>query len=79
MIDFQLENCHEKCSAMFLVGGFSQSEYLQKRIRQKFKDYKVYVPTNPIAAVSRGAAIYGLSFKNAKDDMSDMIESRVLK
>ncbi|CAJ0635228.1 4201_t:CDS:2, partial [Entrophospora sp. SA101] len=26
-----------KCSAMFLVGGFSESKYLQKRIRDEFR------------------------------------------
>jgi molecular chaperone DnaK (HSP70) len=88
MIQVQLENCQETCSAIFLVGGFGQSEYLQKRIIQKFKDHKVYVPTNPIAAISRGAAIYGLSFRNSVDDddidddwddMMLVIHSRVLK
>jgi hypothetical protein len=83
MIHAQLENCSEECSVMFLVGGFSQSEYLQKRIRQTFEDHKVYVPDHPIAAVSRGAATYGLSYKNVDDDDMDgllfVIDSRVLK
>jgi hypothetical protein len=86
MIHVQLENCQETCSAMFLVGGFSQSEYLQRRIRQEFKCYQIHVPTNPIAAISHGAAIYGLSFKNVDDDIDDelddlmfVIDSRVLK
>ncbi|PKY58081.1 actin-like ATPase domain-containing protein [Rhizophagus irregularis] len=97
MIRVQLENCHEKgsqCSAMFLVGGFSQSEYLQKRIKDEFLDHKdhpgisISVPTNPIAAVSRGAAIYGVSFANFVNNMNDddemdglmfVIDSRVLR
>jgi molecular chaperone DnaK (HSP70) len=96
MIRVQLDNCHEKrsrCSAMLLVGGFSQSEYLQKRIRDEFSDSKdhpginISVPTNPIAAVSRGAAMYGVSFAKFVNDMDDdemdglmfVIDSRVLK
>ncbi|PKC02903.1 actin-like ATPase domain-containing protein [Rhizophagus irregularis] len=96
MIRVQLENCHEKgsqCSAMLLVGGFSQSEYLQKRIKDEFLDntdhpgINISVPTNPVAAVSRGAAIYGVSFANVINDMNDdemdglmfVIDSRVLR
>ncbi|RIA91787.1 hypothetical protein C1645_766521 [Glomus cerebriforme] len=92
MIRVQLDNCHEKgskCSAMLLVGGFSQSEYLQKRVKEEFQynrdhpDINISVPTIPIAAVSRGAAIYGLGFKNMDDDELDglmfAIDSRILK
>jgi molecular chaperone DnaK (HSP70) len=75
----------KKCSVMFLVGGFSQSEYLQKKIREEFGTEvdNISVPTNPIAAISRGAAIYGLSFGNLDDDMINMdlpfvINSRIL-
>jgi len=35
MIQMQLDNNRETCSAMFLVGGFSQSKYLQKMIKKK--------------------------------------------
>jgi molecular chaperone DnaK (HSP70) len=59
LIEIQLVNCSKGCSTIFLVGGFSQSGYLQRRIKQKFENEKVYVPKNPIIAVSRGAAIYG--------------------
>ncbi len=38
MIDAQLDNSRETCSAMFLVGGFSQSKYLQKRIKERFHE-----------------------------------------
>ncbi|RHZ72295.1 hypothetical protein Glove_243g59 [Diversispora epigaea] len=86
LINTQLENSREECSIMFLVGGFSQSEYLQKRVREKFIDRVniISVPTNPIKAISHGAAIYGSSFANM-DDILDMgglkfvIESRILK
>ncbi|GBB88784.1 hypothetical protein RclHR1_01540007 [Rhizophagus clarus] len=96
MIRVQLENCSEKgsrCSAMLLVGGFSQSGYLQKRIKEEFSDHRdhpginISVPTNPIAAVSRGAAMYGASFARSVNDMDDdemdglmfVIDSRVLR
>ncbi|PKK64402.1 actin-like ATPase domain-containing protein [Rhizophagus irregularis] len=80
LIRAQLENAREKCSAMFLVGGFSQSKYLQKRIKKEFqKDVdRISVPSNPIAAISRGAAIYGVSF-NEVDEIRCIISSRVLK
>jgi hypothetical protein len=36
LIYSQLSNTREECSAMFLVGGFNESEYLQKVIKQEF-------------------------------------------
>ncbi|CAG8803057.1 3378_t:CDS:1, partial [Racocetra persica] len=61
-----------ECSIIFLVGGFSESKYLQAKIKQKFGDiYKIAIPPNPVAAVVRGAVQYGL-------DM-DAIKTRVLK
>jgi hypothetical protein len=45
-------------SAMFLVGGFSESKYLQKRIREEFsnkvKNNNISVPSQPVAAIVRG-------------------------
>ncbi|RIA87526.1 hypothetical protein C1645_777105 [Glomus cerebriforme] len=87
LIRVQLDNSREKCSAMFLVGGFSQSKYLRKRIKQKFQEHVdiISVPSNPIAAISRGAAIYGISFNNNAENYSNVdeirciISSRVLK
>lgn len=61
----------DKCSIIFLVGGFSESKYLQARIKERFSSYKVAVPPHPVAAVVRGAVEYGL-------DM-DTIKTRVLK
>src|SRR4051812_17175845 len=57
LIAVQLENCKDECSIMFLVGGFSQSIYLQKKIKEKFGDIVkiISVPTHPIATVVRGA------------------------
>ncbi|CAG8609893.1 15214_t:CDS:2 [Funneliformis mosseae] len=72
-----------KTNIIFLVGGFSQSAYLQKRIKENFSGYNISVPNNPIAAISRGAAIYGKSFSEI--DMLDMdgqfsiIDSRILR
>jgi molecular chaperone DnaK (HSP70) len=87
LIRKQLENSRKKCSAMFLVGGFSQSRYLQKMIRKEFEGDvdNISVPSNPIAAISRGAAIYGISFNNNaennnnSDEIRCIISSRVLK
>jgi hypothetical protein len=36
LIEAQLDNAQENCSAIFLVGGFSESKYLQKRIKEGF-------------------------------------------
>ncbi|CAG8701275.1 6424_t:CDS:2 [Acaulospora morrowiae] len=66
-------NAGGECSVMFLVGGFSESKYLQSRIRQEFasriKD--IAVPKQPQAAIVRGALDYGLKM--------DTIKTRVLK
>ncbi|CAB4408728.1 unnamed protein product [Rhizophagus irregularis] len=59
------------CSTMFLVGGFSESKYLQKRIREEFKEQQITVPPRPIAAVANGAVSYGINEK--------FIKNRVLK
>ena len=59
------------CSKIFLVGGFSESKYLQERIRREFKDHHILTPQQPIAAVARGAVKYGINKK--------FIKKRVLK
>ncbi|GES97238.1 hypothetical protein GLOIN_2v1783276 [Rhizophagus clarus] len=86
LIELQLENCDKKCSIMFLVGGFSQSVYLQKRIREKFNDVvrNISVPTHPIATVVRGAALYGLLLydkviNNSDSEVRLKLTTRVLK
>ncbi|RIA90488.1 hypothetical protein C1645_876068 [Glomus cerebriforme] len=65
LIKAQLDNTQETYSAMFLVGSFSESKYLQKRVKEEFQ-YKVKIISvpEPIAAIARGAVIYGLSMKN---------------
>jgi molecular chaperone DnaK (HSP70) len=72
---------------MFLVGGFSENRYLQKRIIRGFQHQvkTISVPTDPVAAVVRGAALYGLSIKNFSnaDKMNSLktlvISTRTLK
>ncbi|RIA90036.1 hypothetical protein C1645_738171 [Glomus cerebriforme] len=63
MIETQLDNCRDECSVMFLVGGFGQSEYLKNRIEETFKDRvkTIVVAKEPVAAIVRGATLYGLS------------------
>ncbi|CAB4441971.1 unnamed protein product [Rhizophagus irregularis] len=57
-------------SAMFLIGGFSESKYLQKIIREEFsskvKNGNISVPSQPVAASLRGALEYGLNMKKIK-------------
>ncbi|PKY34709.1 hypothetical protein RhiirB3_167195 [Rhizophagus irregularis] len=57
-------------SAMFLIGGFSESKYLQKRIREEFsskvKNSNISVPSQPVVASLRGALEYGLNMKKIK-------------
>jgi molecular chaperone DnaK (HSP70) len=85
MIRVQLKNS-EKCSAIFLVGGFGQSKYLQKKIEEEFSHLveNISIPNQPIAAVVRGAAIYGKSLYESKNlkNMNNskcVIATRVLK
>ncbi|CAB4434687.1 unnamed protein product [Rhizophagus irregularis] len=63
MIGTQLDNCRDECSIIFLVGGFGQSKYLKNRIEEKFKDRvkSIVVSKEPVAAVVRGATLFGLS------------------
>ncbi|RIA82734.1 hypothetical protein C1645_880890 [Glomus cerebriforme] len=63
LIKDQLYKTH---SAIFLIGTFSESKYLQKRVKELFQyEVKIIsVPIQPIAAIARGAVIYGLSMKN---------------
>jgi hypothetical protein len=47
---------------MFLVGGLSQSSYIQGQIQGMFSSkLKVFTPPTPGAAICRGAGIYGLN------------------
>jgi hypothetical protein len=45
-------------SAMLLVGGFSESKYLQTRIKQRFDIElrgNIFVPQHPITAIVKGS------------------------
>ncbi|CAB4424823.1 unnamed protein product [Rhizophagus irregularis] len=59
----QHSQLQKKCSTILLVGGFSESKYLQKRIKEEFQHIlkNIYIPNQPIAAISRGATLYGLN------------------
>ncbi|CAG8717990.1 7421_t:CDS:2, partial [Funneliformis mosseae] len=72
LIEAQLDSVGD-VSAMFLVGGFSESIYLQKRIEQAFEDRvdNFIVPISPGLSILNGACKYGL-------DM-EVIKTRVLK
>ncbi|CAG8532646.1 21632_t:CDS:10 [Gigaspora margarita] len=62
LVRLQLQNCRNTCSAIFMVGGFSASRYLQERIKKEFKNDVKYIltPPKPVAAVVSGAIVYGL-------------------
>src|SRR5207248_9068283 len=53
LIRRQLISNKDKCSALFLVGGFSESKYLQMRIKEEFEKLfpLIIVPKNPIAEI----------------------------
>ncbi|CAG8533561.1 5094_t:CDS:2 [Cetraspora pellucida] len=72
LISLQLNNAHNDCAAIYLVGGFSESKYLQTRIRSTFNYIPhILVPKDPVTAIARGAVQYGLNMKT--------IKTRVLK
>ncbi|CAG8842747.1 8534_t:CDS:1, partial [Racocetra persica] len=73
LFEFTRKQVKQKCKAVFLVGGFSESQYLIKRVREKFQRRVPIIasPREPIAAIVRGAVKYGL-------DMGQ-IKSRILK
>ncbi|RIA98077.1 hypothetical protein C1645_870960 [Glomus cerebriforme] len=55
-------------SAMFLVGGLSDSKYLQKRIHEEFSTEIriISTPRQPTTATVKGALEYGLNMQKAK-------------
>ncbi|KAG0268188.1 hypothetical protein BGZ95_002567 [Linnemannia exigua] len=55
----------QSCSAIFMVGGFGSSRYLEERVRQEFGHLVglVAVPQRPELAVVRGAVYAGLNTK----------------
>ncbi|CAG8550058.1 2866_t:CDS:2 [Diversispora eburnea] len=69
LISDHLKSTNEKCSIMFLVGGFSESKYLLRQVKEHFKDQnmQIAVPSSPITAVVRGAITYGLNIEIVND------------
>ncbi|GES97296.1 hypothetical protein GLOIN_2v1884551 [Rhizophagus clarus] len=61
------------CSALILVGGFSESKYLQSRIKKEFssKIKIISIPPQPVTSIIKGAVQYGLR--------EEIVFSRVLK
>ena len=57
----ELEN--QYCDVMFLVGGFSTSPVLRKRIEEEFSDkvQKIVMPPRPGLAILAGAASFGVN------------------
>ncbi|CAG8526596.1 3649_t:CDS:2, partial [Acaulospora morrowiae] len=55
-------NSVEPCSAIFLIGEFSESKYLQSIVKERFKNVvdHILIPPQPTCAVTRGATEYGL-------------------
>nr|CAG8471845.1 741_t:CDS:2 [Entrophospora candida] len=81
LINKQLENVKE-CSAMFLVGGFCESRYLQNVIKKEFHDRvkNISVPCHPTLAVVKGAVEYGLNMKYVEYGLNmKCVKNRVLK
>ncbi|PKK77243.1 hypothetical protein RhiirC2_771582 [Rhizophagus irregularis] len=81
MIRIQLDNS-KNCSAIFLVGGFGQSKYLQKRVDEVFSKSveNISIPNQPVTAVSRGATIYGKGLLESRNlnNVKYVIPTRVL-
>ncbi|CAB5180920.1 actin-like ATPase domain-containing protein [Rhizophagus irregularis] len=69
LIRGQLNSSKNKCSVIFLVGGFSESKYLQVRVKEEFGKLvpAIIVPKQPIAAIVRGACDYGLKMSTIAD------------
>jgi hypothetical protein len=44
-----------------MVGGFSESEYVQKSIQTSFPDINVLIPEDPELAVMKGAVLFGFN------------------
>ncbi|WAR14048.1 HS12A-like protein [Mya arenaria] len=59
------------CSAILLVGGFSESPVLQSDFRKSFSKYNILIPDNPGMTVMKGAVVFG---HRSKD-----IQSRVVQ
>ncbi|KAL0080402.1 hypothetical protein J3Q64DRAFT_1838516 [Phycomyces blakesleeanus] len=63
LISDQVNQARKKLDAVFLVGGFGQSKYLQERVKETFESKigLIAMPARGELAVVRGAVIFGLS------------------
>lgn len=50
---------YHKIDTILMVGGFSESPILQKRIREEFPDHRIVVPNEAGLAVLKGAVLFG--------------------
>ena len=66
LVEGQIHATKSKITAVLLVGGFGQNNYLKERLRGSFKDLVVLQPTNAQTAVVRGAVMMGLARSNSK-------------
>ncbi|CAG8675854.1 9753_t:CDS:2, partial [Funneliformis mosseae] len=71
LIDLDFDTMFELFGVV-LVGGFSESKYVQYRNKEKFGNIlEISIPPSPAAAIVRGACEYGLDMKT--------VTTRVLK
>ncbi|KAI9010353.1 hypothetical protein CLU79DRAFT_774122 [Phycomyces nitens] len=63
LISEQISQSRKKLDAIFLVGGFGQSKYLQRRVKETFIKQVglIAMPPRGELAVVRGAVFFGLS------------------
>ncbi|KAK3602782.1 hypothetical protein CHS0354_026330 [Potamilus streckersoni] len=59
-----LEDLLQKCErhdikTILMVGGFSESRFLQEQIRTRLPDCRIIIPADPGLAVLKGAVIFG--------------------
>ncbi|XHG03295.1 hypothetical protein AWENTII_006610 [Aspergillus wentii] len=55
LVEDQIQKSKKQVKAVFLVGGFGQSPYLRKYLRDWFPDIEILVPVDGWTAVVRGA------------------------
>ena len=67
LVKGQILATNKKISAIILVGGFGQNNYLKERLRSSVgKSIQVLQPPNAWTAVVRGAVMMGLARANSK-------------
>ncbi|CAG8474076.1 5885_t:CDS:10 [Paraglomus brasilianum] len=85
LVGDQLESATKEVSAVFLVGGFSENRYVQSRIKETYSKpgRTIAVPVNPMSAIVRGAAMYGLNIETNEASpyygINRTVQNRMLK